>query len=92
MICLRCGYCCIQYDVIIVDNPELEISEKNITHKPSGERCKHLEGDKPGEYSCKLHNKPWYVETPCYAYGQIEQTNSNCRIGEYILTKRSSNV
>lgn len=85
MICLRCGYCCKNYDVIIVDKPELGIVENNLIHKPSGMPCKHLLGDKPGEYSCAIHDFSWYKETPCYSHGQIEQKNSNCRIGEYAL-------
>jgi len=85
MICLRSGYCCINYDVMIVDDPKLGIVENNIIHKPHGEKCKHLGGEKFGEYFCKVHNEPWYCKTPCYDYSQIENGNMNCRIGEYIL-------
>jgi len=38
-----------------------------------------------GEYSCALHDKPWYKKTPCYAHSQLEHKESNCRLGEYLL-------
>jgi Fe-S-cluster containining protein len=86
MKCLRCGYCCINYDVIIVDNPKLGIVESNLKHKPSGIKCQHLIGNAPGKYSCTIHNEKWYKETPCFAFSQIESDiNSPCRIGENVL-------
>ena len=86
MICLRCGYCCRAYTVVIVDDPEKGIVEDNlILHDGDGTPCKHLRGDKPGEYSCALHDYPWYKKTPCFQHGQIERSNTNCRIGEYML-------
>jgi len=86
MKCLRCGYCCKNYSVVIVDDPEIGITEDNlILHNGDGRPCKHLLGDKTGEYSCAVHDCPWYKETPCYMHGQIELKNTNCRLGEYIL-------
>jgi hypothetical protein len=88
MKCIRCGYCCIHYDVIIVADPKLGIQEDNIHHKPSGVKCPHLTGDVPGEYTCAVHNEPWYKETPCYDFGQIEESeNDICRIGKYFMEK-----
>ncbi len=86
MKCLRSGYCCINYDVVIVTDPKLGIVEGNAAHKPAGEPCPHLIGSKPGKYSCAIHAYPWYKQTPCYEFTQIEQTiNSPCRMGEYVL-------
>lgn len=90
MKCLRSGYCCIHYDVMIVDDPELGIVENNVIHKSTGEKCKHLGGDGPGQYFCKIHDYPWYKDTPCYNHSQIEHQNLNCRIGEYSLRKLSN--
>lgn len=90
MICLRCGYCCISYDVIIVDDPKKGIIEDNLKHKPTGEKCQHLIGEKPGEYSCAIHNESWYEETPCYRHTQIEPENKPCRMGEHLLNKAIS--
>jgi len=88
MKCLRCGNCCKTYLVMIIDKPELGLKEDNIIcHKGNGP-CKHLIGNKPGEYSCAVHNYPWYKKTPCFDYGQIEQSKDNpCRVGAYILNK-----
>lgn len=89
MKCLRCGHCCIEYDVIIVDNPDLGVKDGNIVHKPSGERCKHLVGGMPGEYSCAIHDKEWYPETPCFRHTQIESSpETPCRVGEWMLEHR----
>jgi Fe-S-cluster containining protein len=93
MICLRCGYCCINYDVIIVDNPKLGLIDSNTLHKPSGEKCKHLAGNNPGEYYCGIHHYPWYGETPCAAYGQVEsKITDNCRMGAYVLARLQTNI
>ena len=88
MICLRCGYCCFQSFVIIVDDPSIGIREKNLVEKPTGERCKHLDGDEPGKMSCRIHSKRWYKRTPCFQHGQIEAGNTNCRMGEYVLKNK----
>ena len=86
MICLRCGYCCIQYEVVIVNDPKKGIAEGNLVAKETGKRCPHLSGDKPGSYGCTIHGEKWYEETPCFSYGQVERDkNSPCRMGEYVL-------
>ena len=93
MICLKCGYCCIKYEVIIVNNPELGIKEDNLITKSAGDRCKHLIGDKIGEYQCSIHFYKWYKETPCFAFGQVEEDKSDlCRIGIYTLKKEAKCV
>lgn len=72
--------------VVIVDDPAKGIVDGNlIFHDGMKQPCQHLQGDKLGEYSCAIHNEKWYDETPCFSHGQIEQGNTNCRLGEYIL-------
>jgi hypothetical protein len=89
MKCLRCGYCCVHLEVIIVDNPERGISEDNLIPKPTGERCKHLLGVEPGEFTCAIHDKEWYNETPCFKHTQIEKTpECDCRMGNYTLKQK----
>ena len=88
MKCLRCGYCCIKYDVMIVDKPKLGIKEGNVLHKPSGKKCQHLRGSK-GKYSCAIHNEKFFKKTPCASHGQIEHGDTNCRMGDYILHNKS---
>lgn len=87
MKCLRCGYCCKNYFVPIVDNPTLGIMQNNlIMHEGDGTPCKHLKGDKPGEYECLIHSYPWYDQTPCYSHGQVEnREDSECRVGRYMI-------
>ena len=76
--------------VVIVDDPDKGPVEGNL--KAIGlhgsERCQHLRGDKPGEFSCAVHGKKWYKKTPCFSHGQIEQSkDAVCRMGEYLLKK-----
>ncbi len=87
MICLRCGYCCKNLWVVIVDEPAKGPVEDNlISHEGRGIACKHLSGESPGEYACTLHQKPWYPDTPCARHGQTEQSpDTPCRMGKYIL-------
>lgn len=88
MKCLRCGHCCIAYDVIILDDASRGLVEDNIKHKPSGERCQHLVGDKPGAYSCAIHGHPDYDKTPCADFAQVESSvDDDCRVGVYMLKK-----
>lgn len=97
MICLRCGYCCFAYDVIIVDPKALTKTFKfktvlieELIAKPGNQFCPHQTWDEDKSI-CKLHHLKWYKETPCFKYSQIESKNSNCRIGEY-LRKDHSNM
>lgn len=90
MKCLRSGHCCIWFDVMIVDDPEVGLVENNIIHKPSGIKCQHLLGEKMGEHSCAIHDKPWYPETPCAAYTQVGAEDSPCRTGKYFLDQLKS--
>ena len=92
MICLRCGYCCIHSDVIIikpeyVNNQILKrehIKKEYLIHKKGGEICPHLKliDNIP---TCTIHNTCWYKYTPCYEYKQTESRNSKCRMGKYII-------
>ena len=87
MKCLRCGYCCINFFVPIVKNPELGIIKGNlIVHEGKGP-CIHLKGNKIGEYFCSIHNKKWYKDTPCFQYDQIGKENAECRTGRHMLDR-----
>ena len=91
MKCLHCGYCCIMYDVVIVKpeyvSEKLVLTEDNfgdiLVHKPNNEVCPHLYFQND-QYFCRIHDYEWYKETPCFRHSQIEQKNSNCRIGERV--------
>lgn len=88
MICLRCGHCCFNYEVIIIDDPDIGLDPNNIKEKHTGDRCQHITGDVCGEYSCSIHDKLWYDQTPCWQHGQIEKSaDTHCRMGVYFLKK-----
>ena len=80
MQCLRCGYCCIYYSVIILDAD----ADEGVSYKDCGTPCKHL-SIAEGIATCHLHDEPRYEETPCAEFTQIEShTDSPCRIGKAI--------
>ena len=89
MRCLRCGYCCKHYYVIIVDDPDKGLCQDNLKfHKGDGTPCQHLRGNKPGEIASAIHERSWYKDTPCFAHGQIESNiNEPCRVGTYIIER-----
>ena len=90
MICLRCGYCCINCFVVIVDDPEKGIDPDNLMVIDNRtDRCPHLRGDKPGEYACSIHDRDWYPETPCAHHKQIERSpDCECRMGRHLLDQQ----
>lgn len=86
MKCLHCGYCCIKYAVVIVVDPEKGPVKGNLEWRDGTKPCRHLQGNKPGEYKCKVHHYPWFKETPCGQHTQVELSRKDvCRMGEYIL-------
>jgi hypothetical protein len=80
---------------MIPNDPQKGLSTSNMIIKRPGERCKHLEGETPGKYSCKIHNYPWYNKTICYEYGKKERSgkpeNTVCKIGKRALEKEKQN-
>ena len=90
MVCLRCGYCCIHYDVIIVApheaKPDLIVDFEHkfdIIHKHSGQKCPYL-SFLNSVATCSIHEYNWYKDTPCFHHDQISKPNDPCRIGEGI--------
>lgn len=82
MTCVRCGYCCTRLCVVIVVDPDKgpvydNLRAINCLEEP----CPHLRGSGPGSYSCAVHDKEWYPETPCYQYC----LEVPCRLGPYLL-------
>jgi len=91
MKCLRCGYCCLTSLVVVIKDPVKGIVEGNALGLNGSTRCPHLEGNTAGSYSCKIHHYPWFNDTPCGTHTQYETSDSNCRLGEYILKKAKNN-
>lgn len=86
MKCVRCGYCCFQYVVVVIRDINKPLSEKNVMIKHTGDRCPYLEGRKPGKYSCRNHGHRRYKNSPCDQHSQIERRDSPCRMGKYVLS------
>ncbi len=93
MKCIRCGFCCIEYDVVIV-KPEFvddfdhenfnEDQEHKLMFKGCGEKCPHLQINTDDHTtSCSVHNKPWFSGTPCDTHHVMGDADKPCRIGEY---------
>ena len=53
------------------------------------ERCPHLSGSVAGQYVCKIHNRPWFPETPCGQYNSWISWPGNipCQMGVHIIGK-----
>lgn len=89
MKCLRCGHCCLTMLIIVVKDPEKVTTtrpvEDNLLALDGTKKCPHLQGAGPGQYSCAIHEYPWFEETPCGQFTQVERTNSPCRLGTYKL-------
>lgn len=89
MICLHCGYCCLKLFVPVIIDIDKEMCGEDNVLVLTGDRtrCPHLKGDKPGEYFCAIHEHDKFKLTPCYAYTQIENGNTPCRIGTYTMER-----
>ena len=71
-------------------DPDLGVVEGNLDAKHTGDRCPHLVGEQPGEYSCAIHEHENYKLTPCYQFGQIEiRETDKCRIGVWQLANKT---
>ena len=73
MNCIKCGYCCVHYDVIVPVDPNLGMKVGNLTHKVGHVKC-HLAND---DGTCSVHDREWYRETACFHYDYGE--GKNCR-------------
>jgi len=93
MKCLRCGYCCCSYMMLVV-KPEVatedfkmnKVTEDDVLFI-NGSPCPNLSWHGTTAI-CALHHYKWYKKTPCYSHGQIEESKDCvCRMGEYMRAK-----
>jgi hypothetical protein len=96
MICLRCGYCCINLDVAIVNpvsiqpdgtvNPE---DSGQVIFKSKGQQCPHLVylEDKA---VCKIHELPCYRGTPCQQFEQMGSIDDVCVMSYFFQSVREN--
>jgi len=97
MTCIRCGNCCFYLNVTVspkyidedIDLNNIE-DEKIITIDGISEFCPHLYWDDENNNAiCKIHDKKWYNQTPCYRHMNPEFENlGDCRIGPYIKSNQ----
>lgn len=89
MKCLRCGYCCINLDVAIV-NPESIMPDGTvipgscdpIIFKPAGQRCPHLIFQSE-RAACTIHDFACYRGSSCEQFEQIGRQDDVCVMGAY---------
>ena len=96
MKCLRCSYCCTMYDVIIIApnrvTVNLDLTDESVyMHKPTGFKCPHLTFV-DGKAHCRIHQFSWFKDSPCDQFTQVENGDTNCRIGEYMLNKKNADI
>jgi hypothetical protein len=88
--CLRCGRCCTQLDVMII-NPKLIRTDgtvdssdaESMIKKPAGIRCPHLLY-RDEVAVCTIHNQPFYRGTPCDRFEQFGPDDGICVMGNYL--------
>lgn len=86
MKCLRCGWCCTNYWVVILSDGRRPAKPGNLEVHPGHGPCKHLRGKTPGKHRCSIHGSRYYKGTPCDRHGQIEASpKCVCRMGRYML-------
>lgn len=98
MICVNCGLCCYDYPVGIIKKEFINFNVKTTSDFPEeaidiklgNTPCPHIFW-KDHKSQCAVHDKPWYKQTPCFDFGQIEESpDCVCRIGEWIMEKRKT--
>lgn len=94
MACVRCGRCCF-YLVVVVSDKYKDTEELNLRDLKDDDFvcvdgvktfCPHLTWDDHNDVAvCKIHDKKWFNQTPCYRHNNPEFGELiNCRIGPYI--------
>lgn len=94
MKCLRCGYCCVVYAVVL----------PNGDFKQQMTECEFLEWDED-KATCTIHDQPGtleykgeeirykWSETPCGQHGQTENSpDDECRMGRYMRDRGMSGL
>ncbi|HPM26023.1 MAG TPA: hypothetical protein PLD96_01665 [Methanothrix sp.] len=96
MICLRCGGCCHNLDIFIVNPDRIRedgsidpIDSESMILKPSGEKCPHLffqaspDGSGVETAVCSIHHLPCYQGSPCQQFEQIGPGDDVCMMSDY---------
>ncbi|HPJ30683.1 MAG TPA: hypothetical protein PLZ42_04770 [Methanothrix sp.] len=90
MICGRCGSCCTNLDVMIINPRSIrpdgtvdQLDPDSMISKPAGIRCPHLAhlGDLA---VCTIHDLPCYRGTPCDRFDQMGPEDGVCLFSGYL--------
>ena len=89
MICERCGLCCTNLDVMIINprsiRPDGTVDPADpgsMIAKPSGRKCPHLAY--LGKVAvCTIHDLPCYKGTPCDRFEVIGPEDGVCLLSGY---------
>jgi len=101
MICLRCGYCCFYFVVIVKPESvkeDLEVDnlcEEDLIGLDSSTKCPHLSWDKITDNAvCAIHHHNWFEDTPCGRHNQEVETSKSefCRIGKHMRDDKNVDV
>lgn len=89
MICLRCGCCCTNLDVVIINprsiRPDGTVDPDDrdcVIFKPAGRKCPHL-AYREKKTICTIHHLLCYEGTPCDQFEQFGPANAVCMLGSY---------
>lgn len=87
MKCIRCGRCCIQLDIAVMNprsiRPDGTADPKEpMIFKPRGTKCPHLIYNGVAAV-CTIHHLPCYRGTPCELFDQFGPSDSICIMGSY---------
>ncbi len=89
MICLRCGCCCTNLDVVIINprsiRPDGTVDPDDrdcVVFKPAGRKCPHL-AYRDEKAICTIHHLPCYEGTPCDQFEQFGPADAVCMLGSY---------
>jgi hypothetical protein len=103
MICLRCGGCCLQLDIFVV-NPDriredgsIDLCDpESMIFKPSEKKCPHLffQADPAGDDEkiavCTIHHLACYQGTPCQQFEQMGPEGDVCIMSAYFKTPKKN--
>jgi hypothetical protein len=101
MKCLHCGYCCLNMLLVTV-TPEAvtdlvidELTEDMalvVNTMEDGILCPHLSWNTEFKFSCEIHHRAWFDDTPCGKHSQIETGDKPCRTGAYMMDKNNADT
>ena len=89
MICLRCGLCCVNLNIAIINPTSIQPDgtvnpdePDSIILKPAGQKCPHLVYNED-KAVCIIHHLACYRGTSCEQFEQFGPESDVCVMGGY---------